>query len=222
MGEFGGQDQLAWVVSATLLTATASTPLWGKLSDLYGRKPLFQLAIAVFLVGSVLSGLSQSMRQLIAFRAVQGLGIGGLMALSQAIIGDIVSPRDRGKYQGYMGSVFAFASVGGPLIGGFLVDGPGWRWCFFVGVPIGAATFVVTSRVLRLPFERRERQIDYLGATLIVGGVSALLLLLSLGGDQFAWGSPLSSGMGVAAVVLLGLAVVQERRAPEPIIPPSA
>lgn len=220
VGELGGQDQLAWVVSATLLTSTASTPLWGKLSDLYGRRPLFQAAIVVFLVGSVLAGLSQTMGQLIAFRAVQGLGVGGLMALSQAIIGDIVSPRERGRYQGYMGSVFGLSSVGGPLIGGFLVDGPGWRWCFYVGVPIGVAAFVVTNRVLRMPFTRRDHQIDYLGAALIVGGVSLLLLLLSLGGTEFEWGSAEIIGMGIGSVVLLGLAIVQERRASEPIIPP--
>lgn len=220
VGELGGQDQLAWVVSATLLTSTASTPLWGKLSDLYGRRPLFQAAIVVFLLGSVLAGLSQSMGQLIAFRAIQGLGVGGLMALSQAIIGDIVSPRERGRYQGYMGSVFGVSSVGGPLIGGFLVDGPGWRWCFYVGVPIGVAAFVVTNRVLRMPFTRRDHQVDYLGAALIVGGVSLLLLLLSLGGKEFEWGSAEIIGMGIGSVILLGLAVLQERRASEPIIPP--
>jgi EmrB/QacA subfamily drug resistance transporter len=220
VGELGGQDELAWVVSATLLTSTASTPLWGKLSDLYGRRPLFQAAIVVFLIGSVLAGLSQSMGQLIAFRAIQGLGVGGLMALSQAIIGDIVSPRERGRYQGYMGSVFGVSSVGGPLIGGFLVDGPGWRWCFYVGVPIGVAAFVVTNRVLRMPFTRRDHQVDYLGAALIVGGVSLLLLLLSLGGKEFEWGSAEIIGMGIGSVILLGLAIVQERRASEPIIPP--
>lgn len=220
VGELGGQDQLAWVVSATLLTSTASTPLWGKLSDLYGRRPLFQSAIVVFLIGSVLAGLSQSMGQLIAFRAIQGLGVGGLMALSQAIIGDVVSPRERGRYQGYMGSVFGVSSVGGPLIGGFLVDGPGWRWCFYVGVPIGIAAFVVTNRVLRMPFTRRNHQVDYLGAALIVGGVSLLLLLLSLGGKEFEWGSAEIIAMGIGAVLLLGLAVLQERRAEEPIIPP--
>lgn len=220
VGELGGQDQLAWVVSATLLTSTASTPLWGKLSDLYGRRPLFQAAIVVFLVGSVLCGLSQTMGQLIGFRAVQGLGIGGLMALSQAILGDIVSPRERGRYQGYIGSVFGAASIGGPLIGGFLVDGPGWRWCFYVGVPIGIAAYVVTNRVLTMPFTRRDHQIDYLGAALIVGGVSLLLLLLSLGGSEFAWGSTEIVGMAVGSALLMVLAVVQERRAVEPIIPP--
>jgi EmrB/QacA subfamily drug resistance transporter len=220
VGELGGQDQLAWVVSATLLTSTASTPLWGKMSDLYGRRPLFQAAIVVFLVGSVLCGLSQTMGQLIGFRAVQGLGIGGLMALSQAIIGDIVSPRERGRYQGYIGSVFGVSSVGGPLIGGFLVDGPGWRWCFYVGVPIGIAAYVVTNRVLTMPFTRRDHQIDYLGAALIVGGVSLLLLLLSLGGSEFEWGSTEIVGMAIGSAVLLTLAVVQERRAVEPIIPP--
>ncbi len=220
VGELGGQDQLAWVVSATLLTSTASTPLWGKLSDLYGRKPLFQAAIGVFLLGSILSGLSQTMTQLIAFRAIQGIGIGGLMALSQAIIGDIVPPRQRGRYQGYLGSVFGVASVGGPLIGGFLVDGPGWRWCFYVVIPVGIAAFFVTSRVLRVDIQRRDHQIDYLGAALIVGGVSAVLLVLSLGGKEFEWASPEVFGIAAIGVILLILAVFQERRAVEPIIPP--
>jgi len=220
VGELGGQDKLAWVVTATLLTATASTPIWGKLSDLYGRKPLFQTAIGVFLVGSTLSGLAQGIEELIAFRAVQGLGIGGLMALSQAIIGDIVAPRERGRYQGYMGSVFGIATVAGPLIGGFLVDSLSWRWCFFVGIPIGVAALVVTERVLRLPFPRHQHAVDYVGAGLIFGGVSAILLVLSLAGKEFAWASPptyLIAGLGL---MLLLAAVWWERRAPEPIIPP--
>ena len=220
VGELGGQDKLAWVVSATLLTSTASTPIWGKLSDLYGRKPLFQAAIVVFLIGSALCGLSQSIGQLIGFRALQGLGIGGLMSLAQAIIGDIVAPRERGRYQGYMGSVFGLATVGGPLIGGFLVDAASWRWCFYVGIPVGVVALVVTERVLRLPFPRRQHKVDYLGAALIFGGVSAILLVLSFAGKEFAWLSAPTFLIGGAGVLLLALAVAQERRAVEPIIPP--
>jgi EmrB/QacA subfamily drug resistance transporter len=220
VGELGGQDKLAWVVSAGLLTSTASSPIWGKLSDLYGRKLLFQCAIGVFLAGSALCGFAQGIEGLIAFRAVQGLGIGGLIALSQAIIGDIVAPRQRGRYQGYMGSMFGIATVAGPLIGGFLVDTLSWRWCFFVAIPIGIAALVVTERVLRLPFPRREHAIDYVGAGLIFGGVGAILLVLALAGKEFAWASAptyLLAGLGLA---LLGAAVWWERRAPEPIIPP--
>ncbi|HEX5365100.1 MAG TPA: DHA2 family efflux MFS transporter permease subunit [Acidimicrobiales bacterium] len=220
VGDLGGQDQLSWVVSAALLASTASTPLWGKLSDLYGRKLLFQIAICVFLAGSVLAGLSQNMGELIGFRGLQGLGMGGLMALSQAIIGDIVPPRERGRYQGYIGSVFAVSSVAGPLIGGFLVDSLSWRWTFYVGVPIGFAALIVTNRVLRVEFTRHKHKVDYLGAALIFAGVSALLLVASLGGKEFDWASTqtaILSGLGV--VLLLG-AVLQERRAAEPILPP--
>ena len=209
VGELGGQDQLAWVVSATLLTATASTPIWGKLSDLYGRKIMFQAAIAIFLVSSLAAGFSQNMAQLVSFRAVMGIGVGGLMALSQAIIGDVVSPRERGRYQGYIGSVFGLATVAGPLLGGFLVEHLSWRWCFWVGIPIGIVALVVTERVLQLPFPRRRHAIDWLGAFLIVAGVSALLLVLSLGGKEFAWNSAWTYGLTAAAIVLLALAVVQ-------------
>lgn len=220
VGELGGQDQLPWVVTATLLTTTASTPLWGKVSDLYGRKPLFQLAIVVFLVGAALSGMSQNIAMLIAFRAVQGVGAGGLMALSQTIIGDLVSPRERGRYQGYMGSVFALSSIGGPLLGGFLVDGPGWRWCFYVSIPIGVIAFVIANRVLSMPFERREHSVDYLGAGLLVGGVSAILIVASLGGREYAWGSPEVLMLIAVGALFLVLTVLQERRAAEPILPP--
>lgn len=189
VGELGGQEQLAWVVSATLLTSTASTPIWGKLSDLYGRKIMFQSAIGIFLLASLASGFAQDMAQLIAFRAVQGLGVGGLMALSQAIIGDVVSPRERGRYQGYIGSVFGIATVAGPLMGGFLVEHLSWRWTFWVGIPVGIAALIVTERVLQLPFPRTRHAIDWLGAFFIVASVSALLLMLSLGGKEFAWNS---------------------------------
>ena len=220
VGELGGQEQLAWVVSATLLTSTASTPIWGKLSDLYGRKIMFQSAIGIFLLASLASGFAQDMAQLIAFRAVQGLGVGGLMALSQAIIGDVVSPRERGRYQGYIGSVFGIATVAGPLLGGFLVEHLSWRWTFWVGIPIGVAALIVTERVLKLPFPRSRHSIDWLGAFFIVASVSALLLMLSLGGKEFAWNSAWTYALAAAAAVLLVLAVWQERRAGEPIMPP--
>lgn len=220
VGELGGQDQLAWVVSATLLTSTASTPIWGKLSDLYGRKVMFQSAIGIFLVSSLASGFAQNMGQLVGFRAVMGLGVGGLMALSQAIIGDVVSPRERGRYQGYIGSVFGLATVAGPLVGGFLVEQLSWRWTFWVGIPIGIAALVVTERVLKLPFPRRRHAIDWLGAFFIVAGISALLLMLSLGGKEFAWNSGWTYGLTAVALLMLALTVWQERRAAEPIMPP--
>lgn len=220
VGDLGGQDQLAWVVSATLLASTASTPIWGKLSDLYGRKIMFQSAIGIFLLSSLASGFAQNMGQLVGFRAVMGLGVGGLMALSQAIIGDVVSPRERGRYQGYMGSVFGLATVAGPLLGGFLVEHLSWRWTFWVGIPIGIAALVVTERVLKLPFPRRRHAIDWLGAFFIVAGISALLLMLSLGGKEFAWNSAWTYGLTAAALVMLALAVWQERRTAEPIMPP--
>jgi len=221
VGELGGQDQLSWVVSATLLAATASTPLWGKLSDVYGRKRLFQLALGIFVVGSALAGLSQDMLQLVAFRALQGLGVGGLMALSQAIIGDVVPPRERGRYQGLIGSSFGVATIGGPLLGGFLVDSASWRWCFFISVPIGLLAMGVVQRSLHLRLERQRHAIDWTGATLLVAGTSALLLLASLGGKEFAWTSSTSIGLAVAAALLLAATVWQEHRAAEPILPPA-
>jgi EmrB/QacA subfamily drug resistance transporter len=220
VGELGGQDQLSWVVSATLLASTASTPIWGKLSDLYGRKLMYQSAIWIFIAGSFAAGFSQNMAMLIGSRTIQGLGIGGLMSLGQAIIGDIVSPRERGRYQGYMGSAFGLATVLGPLIGGVIVEHLSWRWTFFVGIPIGLAALVVTERVLQLPFPRREHKVDWWGATYIVAAVSSILLVLSLGGDAFAWKSGWTLMLSVLAVVFLVLAVWQERRADEPIMPP--
>ncbi|SDT17966.1 drug resistance transporter, EmrB/QacA subfamily [Actinopolymorpha singaporensis] len=220
VGDLGGQDQLAWVASATLLTTTVSTPLWGKISDLYGRKPLMQAAIAVFVVTSALAGLSQTMGEMIAARAGQGVGAGGLMALSQAIMADIVSPRERGRYSGYLGASFGVATVAGPLIGGFLVDGPGWRWCFYVGIPIAVVASVVLQKTLDLPRERRETRIDWLGATVITGSVTSLLLLASLGGKEFDWVSGWSLLLAALAVAGLVAAVLVERRAAEPILPP--
>ena len=223
VGELGGQDQLGWVVSATVLTATVSAPLWGKASDLYGRKPLLQAAIALFVTASVLAGLSRSMGALIAARAGQGIGTGGIWALSQAIMADILSPRERGRYAGYFtagGASYAAATLGGPLLGGLLVDGPGWRWCFVVGTPIAVVASVMLQRTLRLPVVRREVRIDWLGAACITASASTVLLLLSLAGKQFAWVSGWTALLGAASAGSLVAAVFVERRAAEPILPP--
>ncbi len=219
VGDLGGLEHLAWVVTAYLLTSTAATPLFGKISDMYGRKLIFQAAIVIFLIGSVLSGLSQNMAQLIGFRAIQGMGGGGLMALSQAIIGDIVSPRERGRYMGYIGSVFALASIAGPLLGGWFVDNLTWQWVFYINLPVGAVALWVTSATLKLPVHRVQRKIDYLGAALMVTGVTSLLLATVWGGEQYPWGSPQIIGLLVAGTVLSVLFVLQEARAEEPILP---
>jgi len=215
-----GEEHLSWVVSAYLLTSTVSTPLYGKVSDLLGRKGLFQFAIVVFLIGSALSGLAQSMTELIVFRAVQGLGAGGLIALAMAIVGDIVSPRQRGRYQGYFGAVFAFASIMGPLAGGLFTEHLSWRWVFYINLPLGAVALVVTSSVLRLPFRRQQHRIDYFGALLLVAGASSLLLVMVWGGSQYAWSSPEIVGLGVCGAVLVAVFVWWERRATEPLLPP--
>lgn len=215
-----GEEHLSWVVSAYLLTSTASTPLYGKVSDLLGRKGVFQFAIVVFLVGSALSGLAHSMTQLILFRAVQGLGAGGLIALAMAIVSDVVSPRQRGRYQGYFGAVFALASIMGPLAGGLFTEHLSWRWVFYVNLPLGVVALAVTSIVLRLPFQRLPHRIDYTGAALLMSGVTALLLVTVWGGSQYPWSSPVIIGLTLGGLVLVGTFVFWERRASEPLLPP--
>ncbi len=219
VSELGGLEHLSWVVTAYLLTSTASTPLWGKISDLYGRRPMFQTAIVVFLVGSLIAGSAGTMTMLIGGRAVQGLGGGGLMALSLAIIGDIIPPRERGKYQGMFGAVFGVSSVAGPLLGGFFTDGPGWRWIFWLNIPIGLAALIITSRALHMPLVRRDHKIDYLGAATIVAAVTSLLLYTSWAGPLYGWGAPLSIALLVAGLLLAVAFVFVELRAEEPIIP---
>lgn len=220
VGDFGGLQHLSWVITAYLLTSTASVPLYGKLSDMYGRKVLFQFAIVVFLIGSFLSGASQNMLQLILFRGFQGLGGGGIMAMAMAIIGDIVSPRERGRYQGYTGGVFAVSSVAGPLLGGIFTDQLSWRWVFYINLPLGILALIVTSAVLKLPYRRLEHPIDYLGSALMVAGVSCLLLVASWGGTEYAWTSTTIIGLSVAGAALIVLFMLQERRAVEPLLPP--
>ncbi len=220
VGELGGQDQLAWVATATILTMTVSIPLWGKLSDLYGRKRLFQLAIVVYVVASALAGMAQNMPELIAARALQGVGVGGMQALAQAIMADIVSPRERGRYSGYLGASFGVATVAGPLIGGFLVDGPGWRWCFYVGIPFAVAALIVIQRVLKVTTRRTDVTIDWAGAAALTFSASSLIVWLSLGGKEFAWSSGWTVAFLAVSVVALVVAVVVERRAIDPILPP--
>jgi EmrB/QacA subfamily drug resistance transporter len=220
VGDLGGLNHLSWVVTAYLVASTVTTPLYGKISDLYGRKRVFQFAIVIFLIGSALSGLSQNMTELIAFRFLQGLGAGGLITLAMTIIGDVVPPRERGRYQGYMGAVFALSSVIGPLLGGFFVDNLSWRWVFYVNVPVGAVALVVTSIVLDLPTRRVSHRIDYLGTALLVGAVGSILLAVTWGGTQYAWGSPTIITLAVAGAVLLAAFVAVERRVEEPVLPP--
>jgi EmrB/QacA subfamily drug resistance transporter len=219
VGDLGGLQHLSWVVTAYLLASTASTPLYGKISDLYGRKLVFRFAIVVFLIGSALAGLSTQMWELIGARAIQGLGAGGLMALAFAIIGDVIPPRQRGRYQGYFGAVFAVSSVAGPLLGGFFVEHLSWHWIFFINIPLGIIALVVTDRALHgLRHVRREHSIDYFGAVLLVTGVSALLLGMVNGGEA-GWTSPEIIGLLGGGLVLSGTFIWWESHATEPILP---
>jgi EmrB/QacA subfamily drug resistance transporter len=217
----GGQSAFTWVVTSTLLALTASTPIWGKLADLVDRKLLVQLALVLFVTGSALAGLSQSAGELIAFRVLQGLGAGGLTALSQVIMADLISPRERGRYSGYLGAVMAVGMVGGPLLGGLITDSAlGWRWNFYVGVPFAVLALVVLQRTLHLPpRRRRDVSVDYPGAALIATGVSTLLIWISLAGHEFAWISRWTALLVPVAVLLLVAAGWTESRAREPILP---
>ncbi|MBG0855617.1 MFS transporter [Streptomyces spinoverrucosus] len=219
VSELGGLQHLSWVVTAYLLASTAATPLWGKLGDQYGRKRLIQAAVVIFLVGSALCGIAQNMPQLIAFRAVQGLGGGGLIVLSMAIVGDLVPPRDRGRYQGLFGAVFGAASVLGPLLGGVFTEHLSWRWVFYINLPVGVVAFAVIASVLRAPRVATRHVIDYLGTFLIAGVATCLVLVASLGGTTWGWGSPQIVGLAVLAGVLVVGFVAVERRAAEPVLP---
>jgi EmrB/QacA subfamily drug resistance transporter len=219
VSDLGGLEHLSWVVTAYMLAATAATPLWGKLGDQYGRKRLFQTAIVIFLIGSALCGAAQNMPQLIGFRALQGLGGGGLMVLSMAIVGDLVPPRDRGRYQGLFGAVFGATSVLGPLLGGLFTEHLSWRWVFYVNLPVGAVALLVIAAVLRIPRRAEKHVIDYLGTFLIASVATCLVLVASLGGTTWDWDSPQIIGLSVLAVLLLVAFVTVERRAAEPVLP---
>lgn len=220
VSDLGGLAHLSWVVTAFLLASTATTPIYGKLSDLYGRKPLFVLAIVVFLAGSALCGLAQTMTQLILFRFLQGLGAGGLMTLAQTTIGDLVSPRERGRYQGLFSAVFAVCSVAGPLLGGALTDALSWRWVFYVNLPVGAVALVFIAFGLRRPHRAVAHRIDYGGALFLSAGTACVLLVLTWGGTAYAWSSPVIVGLALGAAVLFALLAGCERRAREPVLPP--
>lgn len=221
MNDLGGSESsYTWVVTATLLATTAATPIWGKLSDLIDKKLLMQCAIVVFVAASLVAGLSQSIGMLIACRAAQGIGAGGILAMTQVIMAAMVSPRERGRYSGYLGATFAVATITGPLVGGVLVDSRlGWRACFYVGVPFAAAALLVLQRTLHLVTVRREVKVDYLGAALITGGVSVLLIWVSLAGHEFGWLSGSTAAYLAGGVLLLACAVVVELRVSEPVLP---
>ncbi|MGH3487319.1 MAG: MDR family MFS transporter [Actinopolymorphaceae bacterium] len=219
VGELGGIDHLSWVVTAYVLTVTVSTPLYGKLGDLYGRKRLFLAAIVIFLIGSALSGLSQTMVQLIGFRALQGLGAGGLIVGVMAIIGDLIPPRERGRYQGYIAAVMAAATIAGPLLGGFLTDHLSWRWVFYINLPLGAIALALLAVTLHLPRRKVSHQIDYLGAILLTVAATSAVLVTTWGGTQYAWDSATIIGLVVVGAVSVAGFLLVERRAAEPVLP---
>ena len=219
VGDLGGLDHLSWVVTAYTLATAASTPIWGKLGDMYGRKGIFLTSIVLFLAGSALSGMSQSMDELITFRAIQGLGAGGLIVGVMAIIGELIPPRERGKYQGLIAGVMAIAMIGGPLVGGSITDNWGWRWSFYINLPIGAVALAMVTIVLHLPKKRVEARIDYLGAGLLTVAITALVLLTTWGGTQYAWGSGQIIGLLVLGLVALGAFLYAETRAASPVLP---
>ncbi|MGW4466637.1 MDR family MFS transporter [Micromonospora sp. NPDC004704] len=228
VGEFGGLNHFTWVVTAYVLGTTVSTPIWGKLGDLYGRKAVFLTSIVIFLIGSALCGMAGSpmfggardgMIQLIAFRAIQGLGAGGLMVGVMAIIGDLVPPRERGRYQGLMAGIMAIAMVAGPLVGGFITDNLSWRWAFYVNLPLGGLALIVLITRMHLPKYRTEHRIDWLGAALLSVGITAIVLITTWGGNEYDWTSPQILGLAALAVVTLAVFAVVERRVQEPILP---
>jgi len=220
VSDLGGLAHLSWVVTAFMVTSTISTPLYGKLSDMYGRKTLFFTAIIIFLIGSIVCGMAQTMFQLILFRGIQGLGAGGLITLAQTTVGDLIVPRERGKYQGLFGAVFATCSVAGPILGGFITDALSWRWIFYVNLPVGAAALFLIAIGLRTHCNVVRHRVDYTGAAFLTCGTICLLLFLSWGGSVYPWLSPVILALAAVASLFYGLLVGQERRAQEPILPP--
>lgn len=221
VGELGGLEHLSWVVTAYTLATAASTPIWGKLGDMFGRKGVFLTSIVIFLIGSALSGMAQDMGQLIGFRTVQGLGAGGLMVGVMALIGDLIPPRERGRYQGMMAGVMALAMIGGPLVGGTITDHWGWRWSFYINLPLGAVALAMVTAVLHLPKKRRATgtRIDFLGAGLLTVGITAIVLVTTWGGTEYAWGSATIVGLAALGVASLGAFLWVETRADDPIVP---